>query len=98
MRPLVDPGTKALRMERMLQVAEGQAQAFLRHSIGKVRPVLWERRGTHQCREVYLGLTDNYLKVVTESDLQLTNCITPALVVGQVGEVAYVRALNSDEG
>ena len=86
MEPRVDERAKRGRMEEMLALAGQQASTFRRRSIGTTRWVLWERADVREGRPVYLGLTDNYLKVYTEQDISLLNQITSAQLVAEVGE------------
>ena len=69
----VDAVTKRRRMERMLELARGQAQNFRRGHVGKVRPVLWENCENGQQGPVWLGLTDNYIRVAVRSTAPLGN-------------------------
>ena len=85
MGPMVDQLTKGSRMTQMLSMASGQAADFRRRSIGATRPVLWERAHVRDGKTVYLGLTDNYLKVSTEQEGDLLNRITSARLVGEAG-------------
>jgi len=60
---------KRERSERMLALAKEAAQNFRQRFLGKTMPVLWER----QTNGVWSGLTDNYIKVYTRSNEDLTN-------------------------
>jgi len=86
MGPRVDERAKRERMEEMLEVAREQASLFRRKSIGTTRQVLWERAEVRDGRPMYLGLTDNYLKVHTEQGAPLLNQITSAKLLAEVGE------------
>ena len=83
MGPEVEERAKRARMDRMLALAQEQALAFRRGSIGSVRPVLWERCQAWGDRRLTLGLTDNYLKVCTTEDPLLVNRVTAARLVGE---------------
>ncbi len=65
----VKAGVKKQRSQRMLALAEESAQSFNRRFLGKTMPVLWEQ----QADGVWSGLTDNYIKVYTNSNDDLTN-------------------------
>ena len=93
MGPQVDEKVKRKRMGEMLAVAGAQSSAFRQGSLGTVRHVLWEREDAGGGRLYYIGLTDNYLKVYTESDASLLNRITPARLLSEVGESLWVEAL-----
>jgi len=73
----------------MLALAKESAQNFNRQFLCKVMPVLWEK----QTDGLWSGLTDNYIKVYTKSDKDLTNKLLPVKLVevnrgGVRGEVA----------
>ena len=92
MGPKVGEEAKRARMDEMLNLAGGQAAASRRGAIGTTRRVLWERSYLREGRSVYLGLTDNYLKVSTEEDMPLINRITPTRLVAEKGETLLGRA------
>ena len=68
---------KKLRSDRMLALAEEGAQSFRRGFLGKTLPVLWEKRD----KGVWSGLTDNYIRIYTRSDEDLTNKLLPVRLV-----------------
>lgn len=55
----VDVSLRAERSAEVRQLIEQHALEFRQGSVGQVRPVLWERKGSG-------GLTDNYLRVRSE--------------------------------
>jgi threonylcarbamoyladenosine tRNA methylthiotransferase MtaB len=61
------------RSQRMLALARESARNFRRKFLGKTMPVLWEK----QSDGVWSGLTDNYIRVYTRSDEDLTNRLLP---------------------
>ena len=80
------PGTEAARMsgqvgakvkkqrsQKMLALAEESAQSFRQRFLGKTMPVLWEQKSNG----VWSGLTDNYIRVYTRSNNDLTNELLP---------------------
>ena len=85
------PATQRARMNVMLEVAEEQERTWLRRCVGSVRPVLWERPSPQGEDGTYMGLTDTYLKVITESGSDLTGRITPALLLRQEGSAVYAQ-------
>ena len=93
MGPRVDERTKGRRMKEMLALARHQATVFRQNSIGSTRQVLWERANKWAGRPVYLGLTDNYLKVYAEEDAPLLNRITLATLVAEVGESLLAKVV-----
>ena len=93
MGPQVAEETKRGRMGEMLALARRQASAFRSGSIGTTRQVLWERVGIRGGKPVYLGLTDNYLKVHTDQEAPLLNRITFARLLAEAGESILAEAL-----
>ena len=88
------PGTEAAKMphqvrdeikkertQRMLQLATNCRYSFCEQFIGQTMPVLWEKE-TNLGRGIYSGLTDNYIRVFTQSQEPLTNKITVVKLVG----------------
>jgi len=80
------PGTQAARMpnqvkaqvkkqrtQRMLALARESARNFRQKFLGRTMMVLWEK----QNGGIWSGLTDNYIKVCTRSDEDLTNKLLP---------------------
>ena len=61
----------------MLALAEKSAKNFSQRFLGKTMPVLWEKRTDG----FWSGLTDNYIKVYTKSDKDLTNKLLPVKLV-----------------
>ena len=60
---------KRERSERMLALAKESAQNFRQRFLGRIMSVLWEK----QTNGIWSGLTDNYIKVYTRSNEDLTN-------------------------
>ena len=86
MGPPVGEGEKRLRMDQMLALAQEQAASFRQRSLGSTRPVLWERSEVRNGKQVILGLTDNYLKVLALGATPLESHVTPARLVAEEGE------------
>ena len=91
---------KKRRSEAMLELAQESSQRFHRRFLGQEMEVLWETR----CRDdkhkrgfpPWSGLTDNYIRVMTSSELDLANTITSTKLAGLFdggmrGEVEKVR-------
>ena len=74
----VDPGTKAARLREIATIGVESAAAFRRRFLGTTRPVLWEGRAGEDGE--WTGLTDNYLRVTAESEADLANAITDAVL------------------
>ena len=64
--------TKKTRSQIMLKLAKRSTQDFRRRFQGETMPVLWEERKKDH---LWIGHTDNYLKVITRSDEPLHNCL-----------------------
>jgi len=69
---------KKQRSEKMLALAEESAQKFNRQFLGKTMTVLWEKQSGDG---IWSGHTDNYIKVYTRSDEDLTNKLLPVRLV-----------------
>lgn len=68
---------KKQRSQKMLALARESAQNFSQQFLGKTVPVLWEK----QSDGIWSGHTDNYIKVYTTSDENLTNKLLPVKLV-----------------
>jgi threonylcarbamoyladenosine tRNA methylthiotransferase MtaB len=78
----VTPEEKSTRVARLIELGERTGSAFRDELLGTARPVLWEqRRG-----EAWTGLTDNYVRVLVDSQDDLFNQIVPTRLVGRSGE------------
>jgi len=64
---------KKWRSQRMLALAEESVRNFRQRFLGKTMMVLFEQRSNG----VWSGLTDNYIKVYTKSDEDLSNKLLP---------------------
>ena len=77
---------KKRRSETMLELARESSQRFHRRFLGRRMEVLWEKPGQDDERErgfpPWSGLTDNYIRVLARSELDLTNTITSTKLVG----------------
>jgi len=73
---------KRQRSEQMLALAKEAVQKFRQQFLGKTMPVLWEK----QTNGVWSGLTDNYIKVYTRSNEELTNKLLPLNLVEVRGD------------
>ncbi len=68
---------KKQRSQRMLALAKESAQSFSRQFLGRTMPVLWEK----QTDGTWSGHSDNYIKVYTRSNKDLTNKLLPVKLV-----------------
>lgn len=74
-------GVKKERTYRMLELAQSRRHSFCDQFLGQTMQILWEKE-TNLGSGIYSGLTDNYIRVSTQSEEPLTNKITPAKLVG----------------
>jgi len=65
---------KKQRSQRMLALAKESAQNFSRQFLGKTMLVLWEKQSSDG---IWSGHTDNYIRVYTKSNKDLTNKLLP---------------------
>jgi len=94
------PGTEAVRMpgqvgdrakkqrgQKIGALAKESAQNFRQRFLGRTMPVLWEK----QTDGIWSGLTDNYIKVYTRSDEDLTNKLLPVKLAEVGGDGVWGR-------
>jgi len=74
----VEDRVKRERSQKMLALAKESAQNFRQQFMGKTMPVLWEKQSGDG---IWSGLTDNYIRVYTRSDKDLTNKLLPVKLV-----------------
>ena len=77
---------KKERTGEMLELAASAVREFRRGALGQTRPVLWEPAKGNDSGRVWSGLTDNYLRVRTQSSQDLGNVITDARLTGLDGD------------
>jgi threonylcarbamoyladenosine tRNA methylthiotransferase MtaB len=94
LRDRVPAPTMKGRAAEMQMVATRGFQVFRSQQLGQVRPVLWEHPRVRSGIKVYPGLTDNYIRVYTDGDAELSDAITPARLVALVDDWVYVRQLG----
>ena len=82
---------KKQRSQVMLALAKESAQNFSRRFLGKVMPVLWEKRSGG----IWSGHTDNYIKVYTRSNDDLTNKLLPLKLVEVGGDGVWGEIVDS---
>jgi len=73
----VEDKVKRERGRRMLALGRANLRDFRKKFVGQTVMVLWEK----QTCGVWSGLTDNYIRVFTKSDKDLTNKIMPVRLV-----------------
>jgi threonylcarbamoyladenosine tRNA methylthiotransferase MtaB len=72
------------RAAQIRQIGRHSGDAFRRQFLGHTLPVLWEIRRTQRGSRVrgrWSGLTDNYIRVYTHSEQDLTNTLVPTRLV-----------------
>ena len=76
----IDPKVKAERISQLSTVADDLSHEFKSGFLGHSRAVLWERpvHRDGQGNRVWSGLTDNYIRVRTSSQTDLSNRILPS--------------------
>ena len=91
----VGPPVKHARVQRLLKIAESQAEAFRERFVGTTRAVLWEdiTKASAPAVQEWSGLTDNYIRVASHSDRSLANQVTPARLVRHEEGLVYAQAL-----
>jgi len=82
---------KKQRSEQMLVLAKESAQKFNRQFLGKTMAVLWEKQSADS---IWSGHTDNYIKVYTRSNEDLTNKLLPVKLVEIWKDGGVTRELN----
>ncbi len=73
----VEDGVKQERSRRMRALGRAGVRNFRKRFLGKTVMVLWEK----QSCGVWSGLTDNYIRVFTKNDRDLTNKLVPVKLV-----------------
>ena len=68
---------KKARAGEMAQVAREGFREFRLRQLGDTRPVLWESARGPEADRVWTGLTDNYLRVITQDQRDLGNQVMP---------------------
>ncbi len=79
----VEGKVKKQRSQRMLTLAKESAQNFSRQFLGKTMPVLWEKQSGDG---IWSGHTDNYIKVYTKNNKDLTNKVLPVKLTKVSGD------------
>lgn len=101
------PGTPAARMpaaipahiaharsHQLREVAAHSAQAYRSQFLGKTMTVLWEtQKESPQNGYLFTGLTDNYLRIFTECDRDISNTLTDVYLRAIEGEEIYANLI-----
>lgn len=87
----VEHSIKQRRVQLMLALSRESAQRFRQRLMERQLEVLWEREVSPG---VWSGLTDSYLRVLTESQANLSNQLMAAVPYRQQGSELWVRLLG----
>ena len=79
----IDEAVKKERSEKMLRLAKESAHGFRSRLIKRTMDVLWEQQVS---KGIWSGLTDNYVRVLVQSDEQLANKCLPVTTSGLNGK------------
>jgi threonylcarbamoyladenosine tRNA methylthiotransferase MtaB len=85
------------RMNSLLSLAKIQSDNFREMSLGTTRSVLWEYKSKDDPHGLWTGLTDNYIRVTTNSDLCLDNSITAANLISLRDDKVICDVIQSNE-
>jgi threonylcarbamoyladenosine tRNA methylthiotransferase MtaB len=88
----VDAQVKKQRSQKMIALHKESAQNFRQQFTGNTMPVLWEKQSADG---VWSGLTDNYIKVYTKSNEDLTNKLLPVKLVKLSGDGVWGETLTT---
>lgn len=77
----VSPELKKLRSDVILTIADECSHRFRDSVVGRVLPVLFESERNDGGRPCWDGLTDNYVRVRTFVDAELTNQLLPTRIL-----------------
>lgn len=83
----VPPQVKSERVGRLIALSKEQGAKYRAGFLGTSRQVLWESRKAG----MWVGLTDNYLRVTADCDRELNNQITWAGIVALNGQSAIAE-------
>jgi threonylcarbamoyladenosine tRNA methylthiotransferase MtaB len=82
------------RSQQLREVAARSAQAYRSQFLGETLEVLWEtQRGSSHNGYQFTGLTDNYLRVFTDCDRDISNTLTDVCLLEIKGEEIHAELL-----
>ena len=84
---------KKPRSQNLLALAQECTQSFSQQFLGKTMGVLWEK----QSGGIWSGLTDNYIKVYTKNNEDLTNKLLPVKLVEVKDDGVWGKIQNAVE-
>lgn len=76
---------KSERSQKLIALSEQMTESFLEQFVHQEMEVLYEREIE---KNVYEGHTTNYIKVHTQSDKDITNCIVKTRIIDKEKEIA----------
>ena len=76
---------KSERSQKLIALSEQMTESFLEQFVNQEIEVLYEREIE---KNVYEGHTTNYIKVHTQSDKDITNCIVKTRIIDKEKEIA----------
>lgn len=88
----VSEKVKKQRSQQMLALHKESARSFSQRFLGKTMTVLWEQPSDG----LWSGLTDNYIKVYTQSNEDLTNKLLPVKLVEVRGDGVWGEVTNNE--
>ena len=89
----VDARTKSERVRALISLAGHQSAAFRDGALGSTRPVLWEGAKEGMGADWWVGLTDNYVRVLGRSRKVLSNVITDARLLRRQEDLVVAQVL-----
>jgi threonylcarbamoyladenosine tRNA methylthiotransferase MtaB len=95
MREQVNDKQKKERSQRMLQLAKESAKNFRHRFLGRELSILWENE-VGPASNIYSGLSDNYIRVFTQSIKPLTNQFCRVLPARLYNEGLWVQIKGED--
>ena len=89
----VHPEGRTNRVRELLRLSRRHAAAFRERLLGTTRPVLWEASRESMGSDVWVGLTDNYVRVAARSPRVLTNEMTSARLYAREEDLVLAQVL-----
>jgi len=77
----VPPAIKKARARQMIALGQRMSVAFQQAFVGQTLEVLWEHKRNTSRGCTWSGLTDNYIRVISGSEADLTNTLLPTHLI-----------------
>jgi threonylcarbamoyladenosine tRNA methylthiotransferase MtaB len=90
----VRPEARSGRVRELLRLSLRQSAAFRDSLLGSTRTVLWEATRETMGPDVWVGLTDNYVRVAARSPRDLTNELTSARLYAREEDLVIAQVLQ----